>query len=110
MQEYGAEDKAGIEAKALAALTADKIFNPCYVNFGDKYTYTYDPILNREATWTFYKTGDNTGFISFYGELNAADGNPDPSFHPDIVYNAESGTLLMTLGYYDFMVTVELCR
>lgn len=110
MQVYGAEDEAGIEANALASFTADGTFAPCYVSFDKKYTYTYDPIMEREATWVFYQTGDNEGFLSFYAELDAADGNPDPRNNPDVVYNAETDTLYVTINYSVFMVTVELSR
>ena len=110
MEEYGAEDKKGIEEGALAAFTADGTFDPCYLNFDKKYTYTYDPTMDREATWVFYKTGENEGFISFYTDLNAADGNPDPRSNPTIVYNAENDTMLMTLTYMSFTVTVELTK
>ena len=109
-EQYGAEDKAGIEANALAAFNESGVFAPCYINFEKKNTYTYDPNLDREATWKFYKTGDNTGFISFYTELEATDTNPDPATYPDIVYNAETGVMSMTLYYLGFMVTIELTK
>ena len=108
--EYGAEDEKGIEEKALARFTADGTFNPCYLNFGKKQSYTYDPIMDREATWVFYKTGDNEGFLSFYSELDASNGNPDPILYPSVVYVEETDTLLLTLHYIGFMVTVELTR
>ena len=109
-EQYSAEDEKGIIDAALAAFKADKIFDACYINFDKKYTYTYDPVLDREATWAFYQLGDNAGFISFYTELDVTDSNPDPVLYPDIVYNAETGTMLMTLNYYSFMVTIELTR
>ena len=109
-EEYGAEDEKDIEEKALAKFTADGTFNPCYLNLGKKQSYTYDPIMDREATWVFYQTGDNEGFLSFYTGLNAADGNPDPLTHPSIVYNAETKTILLTLKYVAFMVTIELTK
>ena len=109
-QQYGAEDEQGIIENALAAFTADKTFEPCYLKFDKTYTYTYDPAMEREATWVFYKTGENVGFISFYSELDAADGNPDPASNPDIVYNPETGTMLMTIKYIAFMVTIELSK
>ena len=110
MQEYGAEDMAGLEESVIADLVADKIFDPYYLNFDKKYTYTYDPIMEREATWVFYQTGGNEGFISFYAELDAAEGNPDPRNNPMVSYNAEKGTLIVTLNFSAFMVTVELSR
>ena len=109
-QTYSAEDEDGIIAGALAAFTADNTFASCYLKFDTKYTYTYDPVMDREATWVFYKTGDNTGFISFYTELDAAEGNPDPINNPDLVYDAQSNTMLMTINYISFMVTLELSR
>ena len=109
-EEYGAEDEKGIEENALARFTADGTFNPCYLNFGKKQSYTYDPIMDREATWVFYKTGDNEGFLSFYSELDASNGNPDPMLYPSVVYVEETDTLLLTLHYIGFMVTVELTR
>ena len=107
---YGAEDKAGIEANALATFNETEVFAPCYIKFEKENTYTYDPVMEREATWKFYKTGDNTGFISFYTELEATDTNPDPVTYPDIFYNAETGVMSMTLYYLGFMVTVELTK
>lgn len=110
MQEYGAEDKKGVEESALNKFAADGIFAPCYLKFDKKFSYTYEPIMEREATWVFYQTGENEGFLSFYSELDAADGNPDPITNPAVVYNAETDTLLLTLHYISFMVTVELSR
>ena len=110
MQEYGAEDKKGVEESALSKFAADGIFAPCYLKFDKKFSYTYDPVMEREATWVFYQTGENEGFISFYSELNAVDGNPDPITNPTVVYNAETDTLFLTLHYISFMVTVELSR
>jgi hypothetical protein len=109
-EEYDAEDEKGIEESALAKFTADGTFNSCYLNFGKKQSHTYDPIMDREATWVFYQTSDNEGFLSFYTELDAADGNPDPILYPSVVYVAQTNTLLLTLNYIGFMVTVELTR
>jgi hypothetical protein len=110
LQEYDVEDEASIAPIALSNFKANKIFEPCYLSFDKKYTYTYDPNMAREATWVFYQTSENEGFISFYGELDAADGNPDPVNNPNVVYNAESDTMLVTLRYDSFMVTVELIK
>jgi hypothetical protein len=107
---YGDEDVKGVEKNALEKFTADGTFTPCYVNFESKFSYTYDPILEREAAWVFYQTGENEGFLSFYTELDASLGNPDPTNNPDVVYNAETDTLLVTLQYSAFMVTVEMSR
>lgn len=109
-EEYDAEDEQGIVAGALAKFNADGTFAPCYLNFGKKLSHTYDPIMEREATWAFYQTGENEGFLSFYSELDAADGNPDPVNNPPVVYVAETDTLLLTLHYIAFVVTVELTR
>lgn len=107
---YGADDENGIEENALAKFIADGVFNPCYLNFGKDLSYTYDPIMDREATWAFYQTSDNEGFLSFYSELDVTDTNPDPILYPSVVYVAETNTLLLTLNYIGFMVTVELVR
>lgn len=107
---YVAEDVNGVEANAMARFVAEGIFDSCYVNFGKKQSYTYDPAMDREATWVFYQTGENEGFLSFYTELDATNGNPDPILYPSVVYNAETDTLLMTLHYIGFMVTIELTR
>jgi hypothetical protein len=66
--------------------------------------------MDREATWVFYQTSDNEGFLSFYTELDATDANPDPILYPSVVYVEQSNTLLLTLNYIGFMVTVELTR
>ena len=110
-QEYGAEDADSINAAAVATFTANGLFAPYYVNFDGKYTYTYDPIYaEREATWCLYQTGENTGFLSFYTELDAADGNPGIEICPDLVYNAETNTMLLTFYHVGFIVTIELIR
>ena len=33
MEQYGAQDKTGVEERALAAFVADKTFDSCYLNF-----------------------------------------------------------------------------
>ena len=109
-EEYGVADKKSVEESALAAFTADGTFAPCYLKFNGKQAYTYDPVMEREATWAFYQTGENEGFISVYTELNVADGNPDPVTNPAVVYDSENDTLSLTLKYAAFMVTVELTR
>ena len=109
-EEYGVSDKKSVEESALAAFNADGTFAPCYLNFSGKKAYTYDPVMEREATWAFYQTGENEGFISVYTELNVADGNPDPVTNPAVVYDSENDTLSLTLKYAAFMVTVELTR
>ncbi len=109
-EEYGAEDENGIVAAALAAFKADKLFEPCYVRFDKGHTYTYDPVMDREATWVFYQTGENEGFLSFYTELDPSDVTPDPAVFPPVVYSAETNTLSLTIKYTAFVVTVELTR
>jgi hypothetical protein len=66
--------------------------------------------MDREATWRFYKTGENEGFLSFYTELDPSEGNLDPINWPDVVYHAESNTITMTINYLGFMVTLELTK
>ena len=91
--------------------TADETFASVYIKFGGKHTYTYDPIMEREATWVFYQTSENEGFISFYAELDVNDGNPDPIVCPEISYNPDSNTVYMVLNAYgSFMITIELTR
>ena len=109
-EQYGVSDENGIITSALAEFEENGTFAACYINFEKKYTYTYDPNMDREATWVFYQTGDNEGFISFYTELDAADGNPDPLSNPEIVYNADTNTMYLTLKYVAYMVTIELSR
>ena len=108
--DYNAEDQAGIEANALDRFADLGIFAPCYVKFSGNTVYTYDPVMEREATWSFYKLTDNTGFLSFYTELDASAGNPDPVLYPDLAYNAEADTMTISMNYVTFMVTVELAR
>jgi hypothetical protein len=107
---YGAQDVDALVATVLGKFATDGVFEPCYVKFGKKLSYTYDPVMEREATWRFYQTGECEGFLSFYTELDASLGNPDPTNNPDVVYNAETDTLLVTLQYSAFMVTVEMSR
>ena len=76
-QIYGAQDEAGIIAGAFNAFVADQTFNSCNIRFEKDRVYTYDPLLEREATWVFYQTGDNVGFLSFFTELDADEGNPE---------------------------------
>ena len=109
-EQYGAEDEKGIEEAALNKFVADKIFDPYYIRFEKERTYTYDPFMDREATWVFYQTGDNEGFISFYTELDPAEITPDPAVFPPVIYNAETNTLVVTVVYGVFAVTIELTR
>ena len=110
-QEYNAEDEAGIISNAFDKFTADETFASVYLKFGGKHTYTYDPLMEREATWVFYQTSENEGFISFYAELDINDGNPDPIVCPEISYNPDSNTVYIVLNAYgSFMITIELTR
>ena len=109
-EQYGAADENGIVEAVLADFKTDKVFDPYYVRFEKKQTYTYDPVLDREATWVLYKTGENEGFLSFYTELDTTDITLDPAVFPPVVYNAETDTLLVTVRYGAFLVTIELTR
>ena len=109
-QEYNAEDEEGILNNAFAKFAQDQTFANVYLKFGKKYTYTYDPFMEREATWVFYQTGENDGFISFYAELDVNDGNPDPVTHPELSYKADTDTMHIVIRYSCFMVTLELTR
>ena len=110
-QTYGAEDEEGVLTNAFAKFTQDGTFANFYLKFDKKYTYTYDAIMEREATWVFYQTSENEGFISFYAELDINDGNPDPIVCPEISYNPDSNTVYIVLNAYgSFMITIELTR
>ena len=108
-EEYSAENEEEIKTNALDRFVAEEVFTPCYIKFG-KETYTYDPVLVREATWAFYQLTENEGFLSFYTGLDVANGNPDPILYPDVAYNAETNTMFLTINYTAFMVTLELVR
>ena len=107
---YNAEDEKGILEGALADFKSEKIFDGCYINFDKKNTYTYDPAMEREATWVFYQTGDNEGFLSFYTEIDPSTVTPDPVVFPPVVYNAEAKTITFPIQYTAFIVTIELSR
>ena len=110
-QEYNAEDEDGIINNAFDRFVADETFSNLYIKFDGKQTYTYDPFMDREATWVFYQTSENEGFISFYAELDINDGNPDPIVCPEISYNPDSNTVYIVLNAYgSFMITIELTR
>ena len=110
-QTYGAEDEEGVLTNAFAKFTQDGTFANFYLKFDKKYTYTCDPFMDREATWVFYQTSENEGFISFYAELDVNDGNPDPIVCPEISYNPDSNTVYIVLNAYgSFMITIELTR
>ena len=108
---YGVDSEEGIINTALAQFTEENTFANSYLKFGGKHTYTYDPLMEREATWVFYQTSENGGFISFYSELDVNDGNPDPVVCPEISYNADTNIMYITINAYGaFMVTLELTR
>ena len=110
-EHYGVDDKAGVEAALLDFYASDSAFNSCYVKFDKKNTYTYDPIFEREATWVFFQTGDNEGFLSFYTEIDPADVTPDPLVFPPVVYNAENGILTLTIMLTnDCVFTLEFTK
>ena len=109
-ERYNAEDEAGIVANARESFVSEAVFASFYLKFSNNSAYTHDPVMDREATWVFYKLTENTGFISFYTELDASNGNPYPVICPDLVYNAEANTMLITVNYVGFMVTLKLTR
>jgi hypothetical protein len=107
---YGVDTEEGVVTSALAQFVEDGTFNSYYIKFGKKYTYTYDALFNREATWAFYQTGENEGFISYATELDASAGNPAPEVFPEISYKADTDTMIIVERYSSFMVTLELKR
>ncbi len=110
-QVYNAEDEESILNNALDSFIADKTFENFYLKFDGKYTYTYDSIMDREATWVFYQTSETEGFISFDAELDVNNGNPDPVVYPEISYKADTDAMFITLNNYgSFMVTLKLTR
>lgn len=110
-QTYGAEDEEGVLTNAFAKFTQDGTFANFYLKFDKKYTYTYDAIMEREATWFFYQTGENEGFISYDGMLDANNGNPAPVVFPDISYKEDTNSMYITINDYSaFMITIELTR
>ena len=110
-QVYSAEDEEGILQKANERFVQEETFANYYLNFSGKYTYTYDPFMDREATWFFYKTSETEGFISFDGELDANNGNPAPSIYPNVSYNADTDTIyIVENDYSSFMITLKLTR
>ena len=110
-QIYNAEDEETILSNAFAKFTQDGTFANFYLKFDKKYTYTYDAIMEREATWFFYQTGENEGFISYDGMLDASNGNPAPVVFPDISYKADTNSMYITINDYSaFMITLKLSR
>ena len=110
-QIYNAEDEESILSNAFAKFTQEGTFANFYLKFDKKYTYTYDTIMEREATWFFYQTGENEGFISYDGMLDANNGNPAPVVFPDISYKADTNSMYITINDYSaFMITLKLSR
>ena len=110
-QVYNAEDEEGILNNAFAKFTQEGTFANFYLKFDKKYTYTYDAIMEREATWFFYQTGENEGFISYDGMLDANNDNPAPVVFPNISYKADTNSMYITINDYSaFMVTLKLSR
>ena len=108
---YGADTEEGILTNAHARFIEEQTFANYYLKFDKKYTYTYDPFMDREATWFFYQTSETEGFISFDGYLNAEDGNPAPSVYPNISYHADDNTMyIVENNSSSFMITLKLTR
>ena len=110
-QIYNAEDEETILSNAFAKFTQDGTFANFYLKFDKKNTYTYDAIMDREATWVFYQTSETEGFISYDGMLDANNGNPAPEVFPDIFYKADTDNMYITINDYNaFMITLKLIR
>lgn len=110
-QRYNAEDDETILSNAFAKFTQDGTFANFYLKFDKKYTYTYDAMMEREVTWFFYQTGENEGFISYDGMLDANNGNPAPVVFPDISYKADTNSMYITINDFSaFMITLKLSR
>ena len=109
-EHYGAEDADALPAAVRTSFEEDKIFDPCYIRFEGDRTYTYDPAMEREATWVFFKTGENEGFLSFYTEIDPSEVTPDPVVFPPVTYDAQTNTLSMPIQHTAFIVTIELTK
>ena len=108
---YNVETKEAVLDTIQDNLVAAKTFENFYLKFDGKNAYTYDPFMEREATWVFYQTAENEGFISFYAEFDVSEGNPDPVVCPEIVYEADKDVAYITLNAQsEFMITIELTR
>ena len=109
--EYNADTEEGVLTNALARYIENGTFESFYIKFNKKYTLTDDPFADREVTWVFYQTGENEGFLSFDGYLDASLGNPDPVVYPNVSYNPETDTMQIVLwNYGSFMITIALTR
>lgn len=109
-QEFNAEDEEGVVANALNSFATNETFSAFYLRFDRKFAYTNDILMEREATWAVYVLNETDAFISIYTELDASNGNPYPDINPDLKYNAETETMLITMDYRSFMVTLKLTR
>lgn len=106
-EEFDTQDDAEIEAAFLNQIVEDGVFSPCYLNFSGNLVKYYDSVMEREATYAFYKTSENEGFLSVYTELNVEDGNPDPNTNPPFTYYPETNTFVVMESYIGFYVFVE---
>ena len=109
-ERYDVETEEEVISCALADFIAEETFKPFYLRFEKEYTYTYDPNMERVATWVFYQTSENTGFISYDAGLDASEGNPDSEVFPEISYEASTKTMSIVVMYRSFMVTLALAR
>ena len=107
---YSAETEEEIATKAKDKFILEDTFANFYLKFASKNVYTYDPLMDREATWVLYQLTENTGFISFYTELDASAGNPYPSICPSLSYDAQIDTMTIVMDHGSFMVTLTLVR
>jgi hypothetical protein len=110
-ERYSVDTEEGVLTNARARYIEDGTFESFYIKFNKKYTLTDDPFADREVTWVFYQTGENEGFLSFDGYLDASLGNPDPVVYPNVSYNPETDTMQIVLwNYGSFMITIALTR
>ena len=108
---FYAETEEELVANAKDAFITAGTFNTFYLNFGSEFAYTYEPIFERETTWTFYKLTANEGFLSYATELEFTNFNPYPVVFPDLLYVSETNTMLITMNYTtSIVVTLELAR
>ena len=109
-EQYNAEDEDGIVSGALDSFTSEGSFNSFYLKFVSKNVYTYDVLMEREATWIFYLISGTEGFISFDADLGDSNCNPYPTVYPSLAYDVGTNTMLITMNYSSFMVTLKLVR
>lgn len=107
---HGVDTQEEVENAVMTSFIEEETFNSYYLKFDKKFTYTYDALFEREATWVFYQTSENEGFISYATELDASEGNPAPEVFPEISYKADTDTMIIVERYGVFMVTLELKR